>query len=148
ERVAERVLRHRRALDVPSRAPCAPRRRPRGLAGLLRLPQREVERELLALTRLEPRATPQLLDVAVGERPVVLLCADAVVDVARRSRVGVAVLDDPLDHPLDDAALEVVSDPRPHIGTEEAEETLLFLPLGNVLVRQLERVLAELMAAV
>ena len=49
ERVAERLGRHRRALDVPPRASLAPRRLPRRFARLGRLPQREVAHALLVV---------------------------------------------------------------------------------------------------
>ena len=56
EAVAEDLERHRRALDVPAGPARAPRRRPRRLAGLRRLPQREVDRAALALVDLDARA--------------------------------------------------------------------------------------------
>ena len=49
----ERLLGHRRALDVPARPARAPRRLPRGVLALLRrLPEREVARVLLQRARL------------------------------------------------------------------------------------------------
>src|SRR5204863_10162882 len=79
---AERVLRHRRALDVPARPATPPRRIPCGvLARLVRLPQREVEPVLLrALVVL---ALIHLLDRAVRELPVLGERAHPEVDVAR-----------------------------------------------------------------
>ena len=60
---AEQLLRHRRALDVPARAAAPPRRVPRGvLALLMRLPEREVERVLLAVGPLDALALVHLVD--------------------------------------------------------------------------------------
>src|SRR5207244_6724574 len=67
----EDLLGHGRALDVPARPALSPRRRPRGvLAGLARLPQREVVRVtlpgrpagdvVLALVHVLERAVRQL----------------------------------------------------------------------------------------
>ena len=56
EALAEELERHRRALDVPARPALAPRRVPRRLARLGRLPQREVDRAALRLVDLDPRA--------------------------------------------------------------------------------------------
>ena len=62
ERLAEVAVRHRRALDVPARTPRAPGARPRRLARLRRLPQREVERALLLLVDLDAGARLQVVD--------------------------------------------------------------------------------------
>ena len=81
ERVAEGVLGHRRALDVPAGAAAAPRRVPCGvLARLVRLPEREVAGILLERIRL------LLLDL-VGTLPR----EPAVAGVARDAEVDVAV---------------------------------------------------------
>ena len=56
EALAEQVERHRRALDVPSRPAAAPGRVPRRLAGLGRLPEREVHRAALRLVDVDPCA--------------------------------------------------------------------------------------------
>src|SRR5207248_10809510 len=49
---AEVALRHRGALDVPTRPAPTPRRVPRGvLAGLVRLPEREIARVVLERVR-------------------------------------------------------------------------------------------------
>ena len=56
---AEQLLRHRRALDVPSRATRPPGRLPaRVLAGLVGLPEREVERVTLVAGPSTPRPGP------------------------------------------------------------------------------------------
>ena len=97
ERRAEHRLRHRGALDVPARPAAAPRRVPRRVLHRLgRLPEREVERVLLARGALEPLALVHVLDVAVRERAVLGQRAHAEVDVAL-GLVGVAALDQRLD---------------------------------------------------
>ena len=65
--LAEQVERHRRALDVPARPARAPRRVPRGLARLRRLPEREVDRAALRFVDLDACAgrLEQLLERAV-----------------------------------------------------------------------------------
>jgi len=108
ERQAEVFLRHARALDVPARAPLAPRRLPRGLAGLRGLPQREVERVVLAvLDALGAQvavAGLHLVDVAARERAVARERAHAEVNVAVLGGVRVAAVDEVLherDHRVD-----------------------------------------------
>src|SRR5262245_58301266 len=53
---------HRRALDVPARAAGAPGARPGGLARLRRLPQREIERVVLAFVDFHSRAGTVVVD--------------------------------------------------------------------------------------
>ena len=69
EALAEESERHRRALDVPAGPPRTPRRVPRRLAGLRRLPEREVDRVALCLVDLDARAggLEQLLERAVRQ---------------------------------------------------------------------------------
>ena len=62
---AEQLLGHRRALDVPAGTAATPGRIPGGvLAGLLRLPQREVERIALAVGALLALALIEVLELA------------------------------------------------------------------------------------
>ena len=87
---AEQLLGHRRALDVPAGPAAAPRRVPgRVLARLLGLPEREVERILLAVRALDALALVHVVDAAVAELAVARVRAHAEVDVAV-DRVGVA----------------------------------------------------------
>jgi hypothetical protein len=67
EGLAQVLLAHRRALDVPARTPAAPRCVPRGLAGLLGLPEREVERLALELAGRDPLAGAEVVEVAARE---------------------------------------------------------------------------------
>ena len=102
----EQLLGHRRALDVPARAPGTPRCGPaRVLAGLLRLPQREVEWVALAVGAVDPVGWGRLgqgIDVAVGEPTVLGLRAHREVHVAV-DRVGVPGVDEALDERDDPA---------------------------------------------
>ncbi len=90
---AQQLLGHRRALDVPARATPAPGRVPRRvLPLLLGLPEREVQRVLLAIGPFDPLALVEVVELAVRERPVVGVGAHAEVDVAV-DRVGGVALD-------------------------------------------------------
>src|SRR4030095_13800464 len=87
---AEQLLRHRRALDVPAGTPTTPRRvPPRVLLRLVRLPEREVARVLLARVRL---LLFDLIRLLPGKAAVVLPARDTEVDVAV-DLVGVAAFD-------------------------------------------------------
>ena len=94
---AEQSFGHRRALNVPARSTLAPRRLPgRVLAGLLRLPQREVGRIALAPGALHSLPLVHLLQIAMGKLTVFGIAADREVHVSLR-RIGVPALDQPLD---------------------------------------------------
>ena len=87
EAVAEQVERHHDALGVPARPAVAPGRRPRRLARLGLLPQREVERRALLVVRLDPRAGAQRVERLAGQQPVVRpRSARREVDARRSSR--------------------------------------------------------------
>ena len=64
ERQAEVLLGHCGAFEVPTGASLAPRRGPMRLAGLCRLPQREVERVFFSIVNVDARAAAQVVDVA------------------------------------------------------------------------------------
>src|SRR5688500_4249814 len=66
EMIAELLRRHRGALDVPAGSSFAPRRRPRGFAGLRGLPQHEVERVALRFVHFDARARAQVVELAAG----------------------------------------------------------------------------------
>ena len=87
-------LAHRDAFGVPAGAPRPPRRRPRRLAGLGALPQREVTR--IALTRRDALALVHVVDPVAGQLAVVGVAQNVEVDVAPAG-VGVPVVDQPLD---------------------------------------------------
>ena len=89
-------LGHRRAFEVPARTAAAPRRRPRRLARLLGLPQREVARDRACL---RPRSRPGARRRACARTalPYSRVAADVEVDVPARG-VRVAVVDEALHH--------------------------------------------------
>ena len=130
---AEHLLGHRRALDVPARAPAAPGRVPGGvLALLLGLPEREVERILLAIGAFDPLALVHVVDRAMAQRAVVGVRAHAEVDVAV-DRVGRAVVEQGLDQVLD--RLDRLGGQRLAIGPPQAQA----LGVGEVVRGHLAR---------
>ena len=101
--VAEQLQRHRRALDVPARAPETPRRVPRRFAGFGRLPECEVDRGALALVDIDARARAleQFFERAVRQRSVIGERVDLEVHALALDHVRVTVRDelrDELDH--------------------------------------------------
>ena len=95
ERLAEVLGRHRRALDVPARTAGAPGARPRRLARLGALPEREVVRALLRGVDLLARL--HVVEAAVREFAVRGEAAHAEVDTPVGDRVREARADQPLD---------------------------------------------------
>src|SRR3989304_6320867 len=81
--------------DMAEHSMCQP-----GRPRLRLLPEYEVTGVLLALARLDAGAGEHRVEVAGGQLAVVRLAPDAEVDVAVRL-VGVAALDEALDHPDD-----------------------------------------------
>src|SRR5207237_4918918 len=71
-------LRHRRALDVPPGPAGSPGTLPGDalrLARLRRLPEREIQRVPLALARFDASAREEIVQVALGELPVLRIRA-------------------------------------------------------------------------
>ena len=106
EALAQQIERHGRALDVPARPAAAPRRVPRRLARLGRLPEREVDRAALRLVDVDAGAgrLEQLLERAVRQRAVAGERLDVEVHALAVDHVGVARVDqlaDEVEHPLD-----------------------------------------------
>ena len=125
---AEVQFAHRRALDVPARTAAAPRGVPPGvLTRLVRLPEREVARVLLARVRL------LLLDFVgplTGEPAVLRKARHAVVHVAV-DLVGEFDVDQLLDHR--DLFGHGFGCPRLEVRPTEAEAArVLEVPLGRV----------------
>ena len=94
---AQIAVHHGSALGVPAGTARAPRRVPRGLAGLCSLPQGKVERVALLLAGLDARTHEQIVDVAAGNLAVGLVGTHGEVHVALRL-IGVAAGDERLDH--------------------------------------------------
>ena len=96
--LAEVAVDHGGALDVPSRPAPAPGRVPGDLAGLGGLPDGEVLRVPLVGVRGDPAGGLHLVGGAVGEPALAAHPRDVEIDAAVLGDVGVAVVDDPLDH--------------------------------------------------
>ena len=89
--------RDRRVLDVPPGPALAPGAVPRRLAGLLRLPEREVRGVALALIHGDARPRDVLLDLLAAELPPVRVPRRVVVHAAVLRRVREPFPDEPLD---------------------------------------------------
>ena len=97
--LAEVLVRHSRALNVPARtALAAPRRIPCRFARLGSLPDREVHRVLLDLADRDARAGLKLLHRLMAQLAVLREGLGAEVNVAVLRNIGVAVLDQTLDN--------------------------------------------------
>ena len=99
--LAEQRAAHRRALDVPARAPHPVLRRPRRAFRIFRLrafPQHEIERILLRVVRGDALARAQVVERLARQLPVVRELAHRVIDVAVGRLVRVAVRLERLDH--------------------------------------------------
>ena len=118
EGLAEVAGAHRGALDVPAGATGAPRRRPRRLAGLGALPQREVERAALAIVDGDAGASLEIIEGLLRQLAVAGEGRDLEVHVAV-DRVGLAALDQARGD-LDDL-IDVRRHPRLDVGRQHAE---------------------------
>ena len=98
--LAEVAERHRGALDVPAGASRSPGALPRGLPRFRGLPERKVHRMLLADAGLDPRAGAHRVQRPAAQLAVLLVAADAEIDVAA-GLVGVPRRDEAGGH-LDD----------------------------------------------
>ena len=135
KRLTEILHRHRRALDVPARASFPPRAVPRGLARLCRLPQSEVHRMMLRLVDLDARTCLHVIKTASAEASVRSKCLNAVVDVACLRNVGIAALDQRLDH-VDDV-VHRLGDARKYISTMHIQRIHRRKVGGDIAVRDL-----------
>ena len=99
--LAQIFLGHHGALDVPAGTALAPVGLPVGLALLLRLPEHEVGRVALALLTGDFQLTEtglQVVQVLVGQLPVLLKGCGAEIDGSVLGHVGVPLVDQGLDH--------------------------------------------------
>ena len=97
DRLAEVLVDHRGALDVPARTSGAPRRLPARLARLCALPDRKVHRIFLDLADADACARLQLIQRLVGQLAVLGGLLRAEVDVAVVHRIRIALVDQGLD---------------------------------------------------
>ena len=115
-RSAQIAVYHGGALGVPTGTALAPRARPAGLAGLGGLPQGKVERVVLVLVLLDARANHKVIDVAARDLTVAGIAAHGKVHIAVIGCVGMALLDERLDH--GDHGADLLGGAGAHIGIE------------------------------
>ena len=126
ERQAQVLLRHSRALDMPTGTPLPPGAFPRGLAGFGGLPQGEVERvalavfQALAVGAQFAVAAFHLVHVAVGKLAVLIVGAHGEVHIALHG-VRVATLDELFDQR--DHLVDLLGGTRTHIRIHHAGGT-------------------------
>ncbi len=99
-RVAEEVMVHRGAFNMPARTAGAPGAVPGRFARFRGLPQREVEGVFLAVVDFLAVTGAHVVRIASGELAVAGILADAEIDIAVQ-RIGVTFVDEALDD-LDD----------------------------------------------
>lgn len=104
---------------MPAGTPVTPRARPAGLTGLGGLPEGKVEGVTLLVVDLHALAGAHLVKVAAGEDAVVVVRTHREVHVAVVGHVGVALLDEGLDHLLH--GLDLVRGARADVGIEDAK---------------------------
>ena len=91
---AERGVNHGGAFDMPTGTPLAPRRFPKNLACLRRLPQREIVRIFLAAVVFDAHAVEHILFVAPRKLPVRGIRIDVEIHVAVAPRIRVPLFDE------------------------------------------------------
>ena len=116
DRGTQIAVHHGGALGVPTGTALAPGARPAGLAGLGGLPQGKVERVVLVLVLLDARTHHQVVDVAARDLTIVGVAAHGKVHVAVIGSVGMALLDERLDH--GDHRADLLGGAGAHIGIE------------------------------
>ena len=98
DRHTQITVHHGGALGMPAGTALAPRGIPHGLAGLGGLPQSEVEGIALVFVLLDARAHHQVVDIATRDLAIGGVAAHGKVHVAVIGGVGMALLDQGLDH--------------------------------------------------
>jgi len=133
--------------------PLAPGAVPAPAVSVAALPQREVERALLALVDADARARRELVDVAAREQAVVLEARDAEVDVGARSvdrRGARHAIGDLFSLELDDERDDLVHvrrHARLDVGARDAERGHVFVVRVDEARGVLGRILAALVRA-
>ena len=135
--LAQVLLGHCGALDVPARSSHAPWRLPCDLGFFLAsLPESEVQRIFLHLADSDARAALEVVDVLAGQLAVLFKLTCRVVDVAV-CLVGVALVDEGL-HEFDDLR-DVLRDLRVNVGLDDVESLCVVEVLLDVLLGDLRR---------
>src|SRR5437867_3985444 len=140
---AEVVDADRGVLDVPSGAALPPRALPRGLPGLVRLPQREVRGVPLVGVHGDAGPGSQLLDLLAAELPPVRVLRGVVVHAPVRGDVREPAIEEPPD--LGDNLGHVVGRPRVQVDGVAPERPHAILELPPVLQNNLLPVPARLL---
>ena len=125
EGLAQAAGGHHRALDVPARTTLAPGRSPTRLARLGGLPQHEVQRIFLGLARLDAGTDAQVLDAPPRQLAVAGEAIDPVVDVAIARGIGVALVDQGLDHGVH--AVDMIGGARLLVGLANVQPRLVLV---------------------
>ncbi len=143
-RVAEEMMVHRGAFNMPTRAAGAPGAVPRGLAGFDGLPQREVEGVFLAVIDFLAVTGAHIVRVASGELAVAGILADAEIDIAVE-RISVAFVDEALDD-FDNLA-DFLRGARVEGGGFDVQVLHVLLEVIDVAFRELEGIDAHFIGA-
>ncbi|RMW03599.1 hypothetical protein ALP03_05868 [Pseudomonas amygdali pv. tabaci] len=125
EGVTQAAGRHHRAFDMPARTPCAPWRLPARLARLDAFPEHEVQWVFLGLIHFDPRADAQVFYLLARQLAVALKLAHTVIHVAVTRSVGIALVDQGLDHRVH--ASDVIGGTRLHVRLEDIEARLVLV---------------------
>ena len=146
DRSAQVAVDHGAALGVPAGTAFSPGARPAGLAGLGGLPEGKVEGVALLVVDLHALAGAHLVEVAPGEDAVAVVGAHREVHVAVVGHVGVALLDEGLDHLLH--CLDLVRGTRANVGVKNPKAMHLLDEGVGELLRNVCRSAALLVCAV
>src|SRR5690606_18396345 len=139
---SKEVVAHRRAFDVPSRPPIAPRRGPVRLARLGALPQHEIERIALRIVDGNACARAQVAELFARELAVALELRDGVHHVAVACDVRIPLLDQLLRHR--DDARNVLRRARLVIRPQDPEPVVVLVHRLDESIGQLAHALAVL----
>ena len=101
--IAQILFAHHRAFDVPARPSVAPGGFPGGLAFLFGLPEHEIQGILLLIfagNQQGALAALQIVQIFMGELPVLRKAPGPEIDRSVRRHIGVPLFDEGLDHLL------------------------------------------------
>ncbi len=143
--VAQLFAVHRRALDMPSRTACAPRRRPAWLALFRHLPQDEVHRITLDVNHVDARPRLQLIEILTRQQTVVRVCRHIEHYVAVIRHIGMAFGDQLLGN-LDDLR-NMMRRARLAVGTQNIQGVKILVHFGDHPIDQRDKAFAVFISA-
>ncbi|VGO98743.1 hypothetical protein SB00610_00516 [Klebsiella quasipneumoniae subsp. similipneumoniae] len=143
--VAQLFAVHRRALDMPSRTACAPRRRPAWLALFRHLPQDEVHRITLDVNHVDARPRLQLIEILTRQQTVVRVCRHIEHYVAVIRHIGMAFGDQLLGN-LDDLR-NMMRRARLAVGTQNIQSVKILVHFGDHPIDQRDKAFAVFISA-